>query len=133
MRLIGSQKGGAVERRKRARDRLDCARMQARNGGDSPEAKVAKQQLVSVLLHLVYGSRSHEHVSRGGVFQGAIAPLRLLLLPLACASCTNPLDPLGPTLEVTVLVERRGASEVVAAIVMRSRRKRLRSRRRESR
>ena len=68
--------------------------MQARNGGDSPEAKVAKQELVSVLLHLVYGSRSHEHVSRGGVFQGAIAPLRLLLLLFACASCTNPLDPL---------------------------------------
>lgn len=32
MRLIGSQKGGAVERRKRARVRLDCARMQAGRG-----------------------------------------------------------------------------------------------------
>ena len=66
------------------------------------------------------------------VLQGAIAPLRLLLLLLACASCTDPLDPLGPSLKVTVLVERRGASEVVAAIVVRSRRKRLRSQRRES-
>lgn len=106
--------------------------MQARSGGDSREAKVAKQELVSVLLHLVYGSRSHEHVSRGGVFQGAIAPLRLLLLLLACASCANPLDPMGPGVKVTVLVERRGASEVVA-IVVGSRRKRSRSRRLESR
>lgn len=38
------------------------------------------------------------------VFPGAIAPLRLLLLLLACASRSDPLDPLGPSLEVTVLV-----------------------------
>jgi hypothetical protein len=60
-------KGGAVERRKRARVRLDCAYVQVRNGVDSPKAKVAKQELVSVLLHVVYGSCDHEHVSRGGV------------------------------------------------------------------